>query len=111
MTEPDRPESRPQALGTAGFVHLHPTRSGALPPPACPPPLSAPAPLAGVRVLELGIGIAVPEFGQYMGDFGAEVVKVESVRNLDFLRAHSGGQPETVNRTPAFNSINRNKRS
>jgi crotonobetainyl-CoA:carnitine CoA-transferase CaiB-like acyl-CoA transferase len=67
--------------------------------------------LAGVRVLEVGVGIAVPELGQYMGDFGAEVLKVESARVLDFLRAHSGGTPETVNKTPSFNTVNRNKRS
>src|SRR5919202_1330051 len=98
MTTPDRPDTRPQAIGTTGFVYLRPSRSGALPPQDSALPRDARPPLAGIRVLELGVGIAVPELGQYLGDFGAEVLKIESTRNLDFLRAHSGGRPETVNR-------------
>lgn len=68
-------------------------------------------PVARLRVIDLGVGIAGPEIAQFLGDFGAEVIKVESVTHLDFLRAHSGGTPETVNRTPAFNTVNRNKQS
>jgi formyl-CoA transferase len=41
-------------------------------------------PLEGVRVLELGTLIAGPFTGRLLGDFGAEVIKVE---------APSGGDP------------------
>jgi crotonobetainyl-CoA:carnitine CoA-transferase CaiB-like acyl-CoA transferase len=42
--------------------------------------------LAGVRVVDLGVGVAVPEAGWLLAELGAEVVKIESAANLDFLR-------------------------
>jgi len=51
-------------------------------------------PLAGVRVLELGQLIAGPFCGQLLGDMGAEVVKIETPRGGDPMRAWGqGGQP------------------
>ena len=43
-------------------------------------------PLTGVRVLELGSFIAGPFSGQLLGDYGAEVVKVESPGDGDPMR-------------------------
>lgn len=43
-------------------------------------------PLAGVRVLELGNFIAGPFAGQLLGDYGAEVIKVEAPRDGDPMR-------------------------
>ena len=43
-------------------------------------------PLAGVRVLELGNFIAGPFAGQLLGDYGAEVVKVEAPDGGDPMR-------------------------
>src|SRR2546429_5695881 len=43
-------------------------------------------PLAGVRVLELGVLIAGPFAGRLLADFGAEVIKVEEPRRGDPLR-------------------------
>ncbi|HEX7163667.1 MAG TPA: CaiB/BaiF CoA-transferase family protein [Trebonia sp.] len=43
-------------------------------------------PLAGVRVLELGSFIAGPFAGQLLGDYGAEVIKIEEPRGGDPMR-------------------------
>jgi formyl-CoA transferase len=43
-------------------------------------------PLSGLRVLELGSFIAGPFAGQLMGDYGAEVLKVESTTSGDPMR-------------------------
>ncbi|WP_018149200.1 CaiB/BaiF CoA transferase family protein [Henriciella marina] len=42
------------------------------------PDTSVPAPLAGLRVIELGQLIAGPFCAQLLGDFGAEIIKVEA---------------------------------
>jgi len=47
-------------------------------------PLSAP--LAGIRVLELGTMYAAPTAGRMLRDFGAEVTKVEDPKTGDFAR-------------------------
>ena len=46
----------------------------------------AAGPLAGIRVLELGSFIAGPFAGQLLGDYGAEVVKIESTATGDPMR-------------------------
>jgi formyl-CoA transferase len=43
-------------------------------------------PLAGIRVLELGSFIAGPFAGQLLGDYGAEVIKVEAPDDGDPMR-------------------------
>jgi formyl-CoA transferase len=50
-----------------------------MPPPASPP-------LAGLKVLELGQLIAGPFAGKTLGDFGADVIKVEPPGTGDPLR-------------------------
>lgn len=45
-----------------------------------------PGPLAGVRVLELGVLIAGPFAGRLLADFGAEVIKVEAPGKGDPMR-------------------------
>lgn len=47
---------------------------------------SAPGPLAGVRVIELGQLIAGPFCGKTLADFGAEVIKIEPPGKGDPLR-------------------------
>ncbi|GAB3623875.1 CoA transferase [Mariniluteicoccus endophyticus] len=66
------------------------------------------APLAGVRVLELGNYIAAPTAGRLLADFGADVIKVERPGTGDELRRWRlhGGTTSLFHRT-----INRNKRS
>src|SRR2546423_5954936 len=43
-------------------------------------------PLAGVRIVELGMMIAGPFAGRLLADLGADVIKVESPRGGDALR-------------------------
>ena len=50
------------------------------------PPRAAPAALAGVRVLEMGALIAGPFCAKVLGEFGAEVVKIEPPGQGDPLR-------------------------
>ncbi len=114
------------AVGASGARGLMPgglfgvggRRAGALtaPRPAAAPPWDAriahgpqvtvdPLPLKGIRVLEVGSGVASPEAGRVLGEWGADVIKVESRRRPDFQRMVMGGEMN-----PAFASPNRGKR-
>jgi crotonobetainyl-CoA:carnitine CoA-transferase CaiB-like acyl-CoA transferase len=74
---------------------------------ATPEPAGA---LAGMRVLDLTQVLAGPYCTQMLGDFGAEVVKVESPGGGDQSRASMG--PHLVGDDRAgFLAVNRNKKS
>jgi formyl-CoA transferase len=47
---------------------------------------TSPGPLAGLRLIEMGTLLAGPFCGQLMGDFGAEVIKVEPPNQGDPMR-------------------------
>jgi crotonobetainyl-CoA:carnitine CoA-transferase CaiB-like acyl-CoA transferase len=66
-------------------------------------------PLTGVRVLDLSRVLAAPLCGQVLGDFGAEVIKVEHPKRGDDTR--DWGLRVGKTETAYFNSMNRNKRS
>ncbi|WP_433875338.1 CaiB/BaiF CoA transferase family protein [Sinomonas atrocyanea] len=66
------------------------------------------APLAGVRVLELGNYIAAPTAGRLLADFGAEVIKVERPRTGDELRSW---RLQSGTTSMLYRTINRNKKS
>jgi len=66
-------------------------------------------PLAGVRVLELGSFIAGPFAGQLLGDYGADVVKVETPGEGDPVRGWGVTTPEGDSLW--WPTIGRNKRS
>jgi crotonobetainyl-CoA:carnitine CoA-transferase CaiB-like acyl-CoA transferase len=51
------------------------------------PPPQVDGPLAGIRVLDLGTRIAAPFAATLLGDFGADVIKVELPGQGDFLRS------------------------
>jgi len=83
---------------------------------------ATPLPLAGIRVLELAEGWAGPMTGMWLGDLGAEVIKVEAVQRFDhargpvdvppslagfYPRRDPGERPWTVN--SGFVQANRNK--
>lgn len=66
-------------------------------------------PLSGVRVLDLSRVLAGPLCGMVLGDFGAEVIKVEHPRGGDDTR--DWGMRVGSTQTTYFNSVNRNKQS
>ena len=63
-------------------------------------------PLEGLRVLEIGTGVAAPEGARMLAEWGAEVIKIESSARPDFQRTVLGG---TIN--PAYVTVGRGKRS
>lgn len=66
-------------------------------------------PLAGIRVLDLTRVVAGPYCTMLLGDFGAEVIKVEEPNGGDELRAL--GPPFIGEESVFFLSVNRNKKS
>ena len=47
-----------------------------------------PLPLVGVRLLDRSWIIAVPLATRLLADFGADVIKIESARRMDVVRAN-----------------------
>ncbi len=81
-------------------------------------PCAPPAPLAGLRVLDLSTVFAAPYMGALLADLGAEVIKIEAPKRLDQLRAGGFGylvdnDPGEAgwNRCSTFQMLNRGKRS
>ena len=62
--------------------------------------------LEGVRVLEMGTFITGPASAMFLGDMGADVIKIERPKTGDPFRAFKGGLY-----SPHFQTYNRNKRS
>ena len=55
-------------------------------------------------MLEIGNGVAAPEAGRVLAEWGAEVIKVESRSRPDFQRMVMGGEMN-----PAFSTVARGK--
>src|ERR1700733_9402219 len=70
---------------------------------------TAQGPLADLVVIEMGSLIAGPFCGQILGDFGAEVVKVEDPKNGDPMRQWGRSLPQ--GHSPWWPVIGRNKKS
>ena len=64
-------------------------------------------PLAGIRVVEAATLFAAPLAGMLLGDFGAEVIKIEHPRRVDAARGH-GPSKDGVGLW--FKTLARNKR-
>src|SRR5579862_9817667 len=66
-------------------------------------------PLTGIRVVELCTGAAGPTVAKCLGEYGAEVLKIESRLRGD---GHRGGtNPKRWNTQPDFVKLSRNKKS
>jgi crotonobetainyl-CoA:carnitine CoA-transferase CaiB-like acyl-CoA transferase len=65
-------------------------------------------PCAGFRVLEFGTMVSGPLVGQYLGDLGADVIKVETLMGDT---ARWTGPPERDGINGFFSQFNRNKRA
>ena len=73
-------------------------------------PGDRPLPLEGVRVLDFTQVMMGPCCTQMLGDYGADVIKIERVGAGDISRWSVGEDPDGGN-NPVFASLNRNKRS
>jgi crotonobetainyl-CoA:carnitine CoA-transferase CaiB-like acyl-CoA transferase len=69
-------------------------------------------PLKGIKVVELGIWVAGPAAAAVLGDWGAEVIKIENPAGGDPVRALMAlGIPFELPVNPSLELDNRNKRS
>ncbi len=68
------------------------------------------APLAGIKVLEIGVAMAGPFCGMTLGDYGADVVKIERIGEGDESRSWLN-DPFPGKFSSYFAAANRNKRS
>lgn len=98
------------APAVGSFCVPFPSRSPEAPSPGTPTGEPSGPPLAGVRVVHLGVGAVVPELCGLLGELGAEVIKIESRANLDFLR-HVTFERGRPNRSWAFNTECRGQKS
>ncbi len=76
--------------------------------PTTDPASVSPMPLKGMRVIDLTTVLFGPYASQYLGDYGADVIKVETPVGDSSRRTGEFVQPD---RAAAFISVNRNKRS
>src|SRR5438093_698667 len=98
----ERPAPAPGAAREGSFPPRAPGRPGGDGP-------QRPA-LAGLRVIDLGCGVAIPETGTLLAELGAEVIKIESRANIDFLRRVTV-EPDAVDRSWTFNDASRGQLS
>ena len=74
--------------------------------------VSNPGPLKGIKVVEMGIWVAGPAAAAVLGDWGADVIKVENPAGGDPVRALMAlGTPFELPVNPSVELDNRNKRS
>jgi crotonobetainyl-CoA:carnitine CoA-transferase CaiB-like acyl-CoA transferase len=75
------------------------------------PLLIQPAALEGTKIIELGDYLAASFAGSLLGDFGAEVIKVDLPHHVDNNRMIGGADSADAKRSPFFATMCRNKKS
>jgi crotonobetainyl-CoA:carnitine CoA-transferase CaiB-like acyl-CoA transferase len=70
-------------------------------------------PLAGIRVVDFSTTVAGPSASRHLADFGAEVIKIESLAHVDGLRNATPYADRTpgINRSGYFAAYNAGKKS
>lgn len=71
--------------------------------------MDATGPLSGVKVLDLSSAVMGPYATQILGDFGADVIRVEPLR--DVARHSPANTGRTPGMAPLYMQVNQNKRS
>ena len=64
-----------------------------------------PGPMDGVKVVEIGVWIAAPAAGGILADWGADVIKIESVARIDMARRQAS-RPGGAGRRAIASDIN-----
>jgi crotonobetainyl-CoA:carnitine CoA-transferase CaiB-like acyl-CoA transferase len=67
-------------------------------------------PLSGIKIIDFTQVMMGPAATQMLGDFGADVIKIEKIGDGDLSRTSIVGDPAGL-QNPVFQSLNRNKRS
>ena len=70
-----------------------------------------PGPMEGVKVVELGVWVAGPAAGAILGDWGADIIKIEPPGIGDPARLFDRMLGADMPFNPIFENDNRNKRS
>ena len=79
--------------------------------PSITRPMGKPRPLAGIRVLDFSHAAAAPFATMFLGDLGAEVIKIEKPRQGDAIRSMGVPVPSLGPKdSDYYVSLNRNKK-
>jgi crotonobetainyl-CoA:carnitine CoA-transferase CaiB-like acyl-CoA transferase len=103
-------DDHPTVAVPAAFAQIRVRASGVAP---AVRPTEGAAAWSGTRLVEFGSGAAGPIATRYFAEHGATVVRVESRKRPDFLRAYALGtrNPHGLDGAPMFDALNVGKRS
>jgi crotonobetainyl-CoA:carnitine CoA-transferase CaiB-like acyl-CoA transferase len=103
---PEAGPPEPGELGEAGWSRLEGRAELEALLDRAPSPPEDGYPLRGLRVVDCGVGAVGVETGRFFGEYGADVIKIESSEAPDFIRVIMSSYMN-----PSFLSSNRSKRS